>query len=146
MARVLVSACLLGRAGRYDGGDEEASDLVAALERMNAEAIAFCPEQEAGLGTPRPAAQIVGGDGDAVADGTAKVIDENGRDVTGLFLEGANLAVHKAVEEGCGTAFLKEKSPSCGCGTVDTDKGLVRGCGVTTALLRRAGVATISIR
>jgi len=146
MARVLVSACLLGRACRYDGADEEASDLIAALARMNAEAIAFCPEQEAGLGTPRPAAHLVDGDGYAVADGTAKVIDENGRDVTGLFLEGANLAARKAAEEGCSTAFLKENSPSCGCGMVHTDKGLVRGCGVTTALLRRAGVATISIR
>ena len=146
MARVLVSACLLGSACRYDGGDEEDRDLAAALERMNAEPVAFCPEQEAGLPTPRPAARLFGGDGDAVADGTAKVVDQNGRNVTDLFLEGARLAVHRAREEGCGTAFLKERSPSCGCGTVHTDKGLVRGCGVTAALLRRAGVATISVR
>ena len=130
----------------YNGDDERVPDLIEALRADGTEAVPFCPEEAGGLGTPRPPAQLRDGDGDAVADGVARVIDELGADVTEAFLDGARQAVETAQREGCDTAFLKERSPSCGCGHVHTDAGLVRGCGVTTALLRRAGVATISVR
>ena len=143
MSKALVSACLLGRACRYNGTDEETPDLIEALRAAGTEVVPFCPEEAGGLGTPRPAAKLHGGDGDAVADGRARVIDENGRDVTDAFLNGAREAVLAA--EGCEAAFLKERSPSCGCALVHTEEGLVHGCGVTAALLRRAGIATISV-
>jgi len=145
VTRVLVSACLFGRACRFDGSDKLQPGLVDALRAERVEAVPFCPEEEGGLGTPRPAARIEGGDGDAVADGKARVLDERGKDVTAEFLEGARRAVAKAREQGCATAYLKERSPSCGCAQVHTDKGLALGCGITTAHLRRAGIATISV-
>ena len=96
MAKVLVSACLLGRACRYNGGDERMPDLIAALRADGVEAVPFCPEEAAGLGTPRPSAKLHGGDGHAVADGEARVIDEHGKDVTAEFLSGAREAVATA--------------------------------------------------
>lgn len=145
MAKVLVSACLVGRACRYHGGDAKSKPLLDALETSDAEAVPFCPEEAGGLGTPRPPAHFEGGDGDAVADGRGRVVTETGDEVTEAFLAGARLAVARAGAEGCTTAYLKERSPSCGCALVHTEHGLERGCGVTTALLRRAGVATISV-
>jgi len=145
VAKVLVSACLAGRACRYDGKDKLVKGLLDALRAERVEIVPFCPEEAGGLGTPRPAAQLVGGDGEAVAGGSARVLSERGEDVTEAFLDGARQAVDAAREHGCAVAYLKERSPSCGCAQVHTDKGLVRGCGVTTALLRRAGVATVSV-
>jgi uncharacterized protein YbbK (DUF523 family) len=145
VAKVLVSACLLGRACRFDGRDKLANELLDALRAERVEAVPFCPEEAGGLGTPRPAAVIVGGDGEDVAAGTARVVNERGEDVTRAFLDGARKTVDEARAHGCVAAYLKERSPSCGCAQVHTDKGVARGCGVTTALLRRAGIATISV-
>lgn len=145
MAKVLVSACLLGRACRFDGKDKRAAALVEALARSGAEAVPFCPEEEGGLGTPRPPAVLEGGDGEAVLDGAARVVTSDGRDVTEAFLAGARLAVEAARRHGCEVAYLKERSPSCGCAQVHGREGLRRGPGVAAALLRRGGVATVSV-
>lgn len=69
---VLVSACLAGRACRFDGsanGDDEVARLVA-----QGRAVLVCPEVDGGLGTPRPPAEIVGGDGEDVLEGRARVV------------------------------------------------------------------------
>jgi uncharacterized protein YbbK (DUF523 family) len=143
--KVLVSACLLGRACRHDGGDKRSQALLDTLAREGKEPVPFCPEEAAGLGTPRPAARFRGGDGEAVVRGDARVVTEAGADVTEAFLAGARAAVGRALAEGCGAAYLKERSPSCGCACVHGEEGLRKGCGVTTALLRRAGVATVAV-
>jgi len=145
VAKVLVSACLLGRPCRFDGKDKLVRELPDALRAERVEAVPFCPEEAGGLGTPRPPARIVGGDGDAVADGKARVVDDRGEDVTEAFLDGARQAVAVALEQGCAVAYLKERSPSCGCAHVHGENGIGHGCGVTTALLRRAGLATVSV-
>lgn len=145
VAKVLVSACLLGRACRFDGKDKLVKELPDALRAERVEAVPFCPEEAGGLGTPRPAARIHGGDGDAVLDGTARVVNDLGADVTEAFLDGARQAVAAALDHGCAVAYLKERSPSCGCAQVHTAEGVVKGSGVTAALLRRAGVATVSV-
>ena len=123
MAKVLVSACLLGRACRYHGGDAKEEALESTLDEGGAEIVPFCPEEAGGLGTPRPPAQIHGGDGEAVLDGKARVVTEDGRDVTEAFLAGARAALEAARGEGCSTAYLKERSPSCGCALVHTGDG-----------------------
>jgi len=145
VARVLVSACLLGCPCRFDGRDKLVQALPDALRAERTEAVPFCPEEAGGLGTPRPAANIIGGDGEDVAEGRARVVNERGEDVTERFLDGARQAVAEALRSGCAVAYLKDRSPSCGCAQVHTEKGVVPGCGVTTALLRRAGVATVSV-
>jgi uncharacterized protein YbbK (DUF523 family) len=145
MPKVLVSACLLGRACRFDGKDKRAAALVEALARAGVEAVPFCPEEEGGLGTPRPPAVIEGGDGEAVLEGAARVVTSEGRDVTEAFLAGARLALETARRHGCEVAYLKERSPSCGCAQFYGPEGVRRGSGVAAATLRRGGVATISV-
>jgi uncharacterized protein YbbK (DUF523 family) len=132
---------------RYDGTDIKCP--CALLERWSSEgrAIPFCPELAAGLSVPRPAAEIVGGDGHGVLDGRASVVDEFGRDVTGAFLAGARQALEAARTAGVRLAILKDRSPSCGSLRMHdgTFTGrLVPGVGVTAALLRRTGIRVFS--
>lgn len=137
-----VSACLLGRACRYDGASKPSRAVIAAVEARAAaggRVVAVCPEEEGGLGTPRPAAELVGGDGAAALDGRARVLlVADGRDVTAAFLEGAARAAARA--EGVDAAILKARSPSCGCGRTTIEGEVRPGDGVFAALLRRRGV------
>lgn len=135
---VLVSSCLLGHRTRYDGADALCEELIDELQGH--EIIAFCPELLGGLPTPRPRAEIAGGTAGKVLDGEAKVTDENGRDVTGEFIKGAQKTLELAREHSISTAYLKEKSPSCGVETVYSQGRLVKGRGVTTELLLREGI------
>jgi uncharacterized protein YbbK (DUF523 family) len=110
-------------------------------------AIPVCPEQLGGLSTPRNPAEIVGGDGEDVLDGKARVIDNQGRDVTDAFIRGAYETYRIAKTIGADEAILKEKSPSCGsCWIYDGSfQGKKKpGVGVTTALLKRKGIKVIS--
>ena len=141
---VLVSACLLGRRCRYDGRHQEDLDLVRELEARAELPVPFCPEEEGGLGTPRPPAWIRGSAA-AVLDGAGDVLDENGRDVTAGFVRGARGALATCRSHGIGRAYLKERSPSCGVARTHVDGALVAGPGVTAALLARAGIETIGV-
>lgn len=139
---ILVSACLLGVGCRYDGGScprEAALDLL-----RRGVALPVCPEQLGGLSTPRPRAEIRGGDGADVLAGRASVVDEEGRDVTGAFLRGAREALRLAGEAGVGRSVLRSRSPSCGVGAIHDGSftGRLRpGDGLLAALLRQAGIA-----
>jgi uncharacterized protein YbbK (DUF523 family) len=141
--RILVSACLLGSRVRYDGSAKRVDDEFLARWRADGRVVAFCPETSAGLPVPRLPAEIVGGDGAAVLDGTARVLTEIGDDVTDHFVRGAHRALDAAREAGARVALLKESSPSCGTLRI-YDGGFtgtrIPGRGVTTALLKRAGV------
>ncbi len=134
-AGLLVSACLLGQACRYDGESKLDAGLAAELGER---ALAWCPEEAGGLGTPRQKAQLVGGDGHAVWLGSARVVDEQGRDCTRAFQRGAVLALAHCLARGGRGAVLKERSPSCGSHRVWIDGSLQSGQGVTAALFQRA--------
>lgn len=137
-APVLVSSCLLGLPTRYDGGARASEAIVKfAKERR---VIPVCPEQLGGLATPRPRATLTGGDGGAVMKGTAKVVNELGRDVTENYLRGAKQSAALARLTGAKFAILKEKSPSCGVTKVYVGATLVDGSGVTTAVLKAMGM------
>ncbi|AUY54148.1 DUF523 domain-containing protein [Streptomyces sp. CB01881] len=138
---VLVSACLAGVPCRYDGRAKTSEAAVGLVE--DGRAVVVCPEVAGGLATPRPAAEIVGGDGADVLDGRARVVDATGADCTEAFLDGARQALAAAEAAGARRALLMARSPSCGCGQVydgSFDRTLRAGDGVTAALLRRAGV------
>ncbi len=138
---VVVSACLAGVPCRYDGGATTDADVAAAVAA--GAAVPLCAELLGGLRTPRPTAEIVGGDGDDVLDGRARVVDAGGRDVTPAYVAGALAVADRAVALGASRAILQERSPSCGSGRVydGTFSGaLVEGVGVTAAALRRRGV------
>lgn len=83
-----------------------------------------------GLPTPRESSERLG----------ERVVSKSGGDVTEQFLRGARLAVETALTHNCTTALLKERSPSCGCGTIydGTFTGtVISGDGVTTEFLKQ---------
>jgi uncharacterized protein YbbK (DUF523 family) len=142
---VLVSACLGGRRCTHKGTDNHAD----GVQRLMADgrAVLVCPEEDGGLPTPRPPAEIQGGDGDDVLDGRARVVNINGHDVTDEYLRGADIAVQRALAAGARTAVLKARSPSCGCGQIydgSFSKRLVDGVGITAAALLRAGIRVVT--
>jgi uncharacterized protein YbbK (DUF523 family) len=146
-AKILISACLLGRPIRYNGS---AKTLVhAALDRWQAEGrvVPVCPELAAGFSVPRPAAEIVGGDGQAVLRRTAQVLEATGVDVSDRYIDGAQIALALARTHDCRFALLVDGSPSCGSGFI-YDGGFSgtrsQGAGVTAALLRANGVEVFS--
>jgi uncharacterized protein YbbK (DUF523 family) len=153
MTKILVSACLLGQRVRYDGGHSASGAQILARWRREGRVVAFCPEVAGGLPTPRPPAQIIGGDGDAVLDGAARVMTEAGEDVTEAFVQGAKAVLDVARKADVRVAVLKSKSPSCGSlriydGTFARgDAGaaaLIPGAGVSAALLRRHGIGVFN--
>lgn len=142
MHKILVSRCLLGHRVRYDGGAHGPYDLLQQW-LDEGRVVALCPEVAGGLPTPRPPAEIAGGQGAQVLDGRLPVLTIDGADVTSAFIEGAQLALELVHEQGIRLALLKARSPSCG--NLENYDGTfsgvrVAGEGVTAALLRRAGV------
>jgi len=146
LPKVLVSACLLGQPVRYDGRASGHPDM---LQQWQAEGrvVPLCPEVVGGLPTPRPPAEIIGGQGAQVLDGGVQVLTVTGEDVSAAFLAGAQQALALVRRHGIRVAVLKAGSPSCGNrltydGTFSGVK--VPGEGVTAALLRRDGVQVFS--
>ncbi len=140
---VLVSACLLGLNTRYNAVPVENEDMLRlARERR---ILPLCPEQLGGLPTPREPASIVGGGGEDVLDGRARVVTASGRDVTEAFLRGAQETARLARLAGVRRAYLKSRSPSCGAGELrNLAGGLDVGDGVTAALLGRMGIEVVA--
>lgn len=138
-----VSACLCGQKVRYDGQHCLMADAPAL-----ANSVMICPEVMGGLPTPRAAAEIVGGDGENVWQGSAQVMTCDGQDVTEAFKLGALLALKSLQDAQIKTVWLKSKSPSCGSGRIydGSFQGVLKqGDGVTTALLRQHGIAVVSV-
>jgi uncharacterized protein YbbK (DUF523 family) len=142
---VLVSACLLGTCCNHEGRGS-ARPRVQALTN-SARLVPICPEVVGGLGTPRDAAEIVGGDGADVLAGTACVMTGTGVDVSAAYRRGAAAAVELARAVGATRAVLKARSPSCGADAVydgTFTRTLDSGAGVTAAALRAAGIDVVS--
>ncbi|RAN84755.1 DUF523 domain-containing protein [Bacillus sp. SRB_331] len=142
---IVISACLGGIACRYDGNDNLVSQIEELLQREDT--ILVCPEVLGGLPTPRPSVEIIGGNGDDVLDGKAKVMTKEGQDVTEAFVRGAYKALEQIKDLNPEYIILKERSPSCGSSTIYTGEfngNKQTGYGVTTALFRRHGFKVIS--
>ncbi|MEK4293656.1 DUF523 domain-containing protein [Paenibacillus sp. FSL R5-0914] len=142
---ILISSCLAGMKVRYNGTDC-LDEKIQKLLNEN-QAIAVCPELLGGFSTPREPAEIIGGNGEDVLAGTAKVVDRSGTDVTDMYLEGAYITLAKAQEVSATMVVLKENSPSCGSSMIYNGefKGKkIAGNGVTTALLRKNGIEVTS--
>ena len=139
---IIVSACLTGALCRYDGGHRLDENVMRLSPEV--ELVPLCPEQMGGLTTPRRPSEIIGGDGDDVLEGRARVVDAEGKDVTAQFIKGAKegLAIAKRID--VKKAVMKEKSPSCGVHRIYRNGILVSGKGVLTALLLREGIEVVS--
>lgn len=136
--RVVVSACLLGRNCKYNGGNNLCDDLVAALEERGCEVVVVCPEVAGGLPTPRLRSEIRSG----------VVVNEVGESVDEAFSAGAAAELARASHAGeIDAAILQPRSPSCGVGSIydGTFSGvLVRGDGVFASMLNERGVPVFS--
>ncbi|MED3563965.1 DUF523 domain-containing protein [Bacillus xiapuensis] len=142
---ILVSSCLAGLDVRYNGTNC-LNDKISKLVEEN-KAITICPELLGGFSTPREPAEIIGGNGEDVLDGNAKVVDKSGKDVTQLYIKGAYSTLEQAIELNATLVVLKENSPSCGSSTIYNGEFTgkkVMGIGVTSALLKRNGLKVIS--
>jgi uncharacterized protein YbgA (DUF1722 family)/uncharacterized protein YbbK (DUF523 family) len=129
--RVGVSACLLGRKVRYDGGHKHDDWLVDVLG-PHVEWVPICPEVELGLGTPRPPIHI-----EERRRQLRLIMPSTERDLTE---EMAGLAERRVAGlAGLSGYVLKKDSPSCGLERVRVHRprGVTRdGVGFFAAALR----------
>ena len=141
--KILVSGCLNGRPIRFNGTSVSVTSEIWDRWEKEQRLVPFCPELAAGFSVPRAPAEIVGSTASAVVLGEGRVAEDNGTDVTDLFVEGARSAADRAIAEGCVMAVLTDGSPSCGTtytydGTFSG--GTVAGRGVTAQVLVDHGV------
>lgn len=132
---VLVSSCLIGLKTRYD---KKSSKNIFKELNLKYNVIPFCPEQAAGLPTPRKPCEI--------KDGSVYNID--GVDLTKKFLDGANETLKLCKMYNIKKAYLKSKSPSCGKGKIydgSFSGVLTDGDGIVTKLLEENEIEVISI-
>lgn len=100
--KVIVSACLLGRNCKYNGGNNYCPKVAAYLEGK--EVIPVCPEELAGLGTPRIPIEIVEG---VLTRKDGVVVDAQLREAVSSILA-------QVRGEPIEAAILKSRSPTCG--------------------------------
>lgn len=147
--RVLTSACLVGRPTGWQGTAYTDELVLRLTHAARVRPLSFCPE-EPGLGTPRPFTTIHGGDGFAVLDGRARVIDTDGRDCTEAIVTGARAMCELALRERVELCVTLDVSDSCGSNVVylgrPEEKRYQQGVGVAVATLIRAGFAVLSQR
>ncbi|RXE46600.1 DUF523 domain-containing protein [Chromohalobacter israelensis] len=142
-----MSACLLGKRVRYDGGSLSVNDQVVERWMSEGRVVSVCPEVEAGMSIPRKPAEILASSGEDVLEGGVDVIEKGGNIVTDNFIEGASIALGLCRKFNIKVAVLAEFSPSCGSSAVyDGSFSGVKnpGMGVTAALLRKNGVQVFS--
>lgn len=133
--KLLVSACLLGDACRYDGKSKPC-EAVLRLKRSHT-LIPVCPEVMGGLPTPRVPSEV---------QEDRSVRNREGQDVTLLYRAGAREVLRVALEENCDGAILKEKSPACGKGKIydgSFTKTLTDGNGICAELLLQNGISVL---
>lgn len=130
MGKILVSACLLGRNCKYNGGNNY-NPAVAAFLR-DKEVLALCPEVMAGLGTPRTPIELVDG----------VLMDRKGYNVDAPLRAAVEEALAQIREWDISFAILQSRSPTCGVNQVydGTFSGrLIPGSGVFARALMEAG-------
>ena len=140
--KVLISACLLGKNCRHNGGHSQ----LIELEKIDVEWIPVCPEESGGLGTPRPSAEMQE-NAEYILNGKGKVVTNKGKNVTHEFIRGAEKSLQLGLEVGVKTAILKSKSPSCGIGKIydgSFTKTLKTGNGILAYLCQENDIKCIS--
>ncbi len=131
--KLLISACLMGENVKYNGKNN-LIDLAKIKELY--ELIPFCPEVAGGLTTPRSPSEIV-------SRHPLRLLNQEGAEVTKEFIKGAKEALAVVKKYKIEKALLKANSPSCSSSLVydgSFSGVLLKGEGVTTALLRKNGV------
>ena len=134
--KVLVSACLLGRCCKYNGGHNRSEKALAFVEGR--EVIEVCPEVQAGLGIPRVPIEIV--------DGVLR--DRDGNEKDAVLRAAVDEILHRIDGEDIECAILKSRSPTCGPRQVydGTFSGTLRdGAGIFAQALTDAGIKVLDV-
>lgn len=134
MGKILVSACLLGRNCKYNGGNNACAAVAESVKGKNV--LEVCPEVQAGMGIPRTPIEIVDG----------IVTDRNGQSVDAQLRQTIAQILESLQEEQIDCAVLQSRSPTCGVnqiydGTFSGRK--ISGSGVFAAALKAAGYQVI---
>ena len=128
--KILVSACLLGKNCKYNGGNnyrQAVEDFIRGRE-----VIEVCPEVLAGLGIPRVPIEICNGE----------VVSRDGISVDSAIRGAVAEILAEIRDEEIECCILKSRSPTCGVHQVydGTFSGvLVEGAGVLAQTLKDAG-------
>lgn len=133
--KLLISACLIGRNTKYNGGNNYNDKTQLLKEKYDF--VIICPEMDGGLPCPRNPSEIRGD----------CVYMNDGTDVTKQFYDGAQKALELALKNGCKKALLKEKSPSCGSNMIydgSFSGKTINGQGITTKILSNHGIEVYS--
>lgn len=134
--KVLVSACLLGKNCKYNGGNNYSEKVMEFLK--DKEAIEICPEMMAGMPAPRPSVEISGG----------VVTDINGKNVDEIYRGGVKNALKEIEGKDIDLAILQSRSPTCGVKQVydgSFRKKLIPGQGIFAEALVKAGYRVIDV-
>lgn len=135
MAKIIVSACLLGENCKYSGGNNLDPKVTAYLQ--DKEVIPVCPETLAGLGIPRVPIEVQG----------TRVISRDGRDVTEAIDRAVATILSQLQGEEISCAILKARSPTCGVRQIYDGSftgTLVDGMGKLAQALKQAGYRVIN--
>ena len=132
--KIIVSACLLGKNCKYNGGNNYNEAIVEFLK--DKEVIAVCPEVMGGLPTPRKPSEIV----------HDVVTNTEGVSVDSEFRQGAKVAMDLIKDEEIECAILQSRSPSCGTKQIydgTFSKRLIEGQGIFAEQLAKEGIKLI---
>ncbi|HHX37279.1 MAG TPA: DUF523 domain-containing protein [Clostridiaceae bacterium] len=137
---IIVSACLLGKNVKYNGGNNCHPPLIESLHGHRV--IPICPEVAGGLPTPRPPVEISG----------EHIVTKDGHIFDSFFEAGRKetMAIIQAEMEisDIDLAILQSRSPSCGVnqiydGTFSGTK--IEGQGYFARHLQSIGVRVVDI-
>lgn len=135
MDRYVVSACLVGKNTKYNGGNNLNEKILEFLK--DKEYILVCPEIKGGLPIPRYPSEIV----------KDKVINSIGQDVTNKFNLGTQKEIERVKKFKATKAILKSKSPSCGVNIIydGTFSGnTINGDGIFAKELKKLGIEILT--
>ena len=132
--KVLVSACLLGRCCKYNGGHNLDPNVVGFVK--DKQVYEVCPEVMAGLGVPRTPIEICNG----------VLLDREGNSKDAVLRQAVQQVLELVDREQITCAVLKSRSPTCGvCQVYDGSftGTLVTGSGVLAKALLDAGLSVM---
>ena len=134
--KILVSACLLGRNCKYDGGNNYRKNVVEFLR--DHDVVEVCPEVMAGRSIPRKPIELLNG----------KFIEGDGTDVDAEVKCGVREALKIARDEKIDLAILKSRSPTCGARQIydgTFSHRLIDGEGAFAKALRENGFRVVDV-
>ena len=136
LIKVGISACLLGRKVRYDGGHKH-SGFITQILGDHFRFTPVCPELEVGMGVPRDTLSLQGDPEDP-----RLIVTKTGEDWTARMKKWSRERLRGLADQDLCGFLLKKDSPSCGMERVKvtSDKGMPekKGVGVFAAALLAA--------